>query len=198
MTALELTNKYKTLLDRYEVNTPIRLAHFWGQIDTESKLKPIRESLYYTKIEGLRAAFKSPFKGKSDIFVSQYLKNSEKCANYVYANRGGNGNEASQDGFKFRGGGYLQKTFYDGYKSLEKATGIPFTKNPDLILEEANSIISALEYWKDGKLNKLADEDNLDAISDIINIGSRTKTVGDANGFKERKENLEKYKKIFK
>lgn len=198
MTALELTNKYKTLLNKYEINTPLRLQHFWAQVDTESKLKSVRESLYYTKISGLRGAFKTPFKGKSDAFVSQYLKNSIKCANYVYANRGGNGNEASGDGFKFRGGGMLQTTFYDGYKQLKKDTGIDFINNPDLILEEANGLIAALNYWKNNGLNKFADQDNLDAISDIINIGSKTKTVGDANGYKERKENLEKYKKIFK
>lgn len=196
--AEKLTTKYKTILNKYGVNTPLRLSHFWAQIDTESKLKPIRESLYYTKIQSLRDTFKTPFKDKSDAFVNQYLKNSEKCANYVYANREGNGSETSGDGYKYRGGGLLQKTFYNGYKSLEKATGIPFTKKPDLILEEANSLISALEYWKDSELNKFADEDNLDAISDLINIGKRTVKSGDANGFKERKDNLEKYKKIFK
>lgn len=196
--AEELTNKFETLLNEYDVNSPLRLRHFWAQVDTESKLKSVRESLYYTKIEGLRGAFKTPFKGKADEFVSRYLRNSIKCANYVYANREGNGNEASGDGYKFRGGGTLQTTFYNGYKALEKSTGIPFTQNPDLILEEVNGIRGALVYWKNNNLNKYADEDNLDAISDIINIGSKTKTIGDANGFKERKENLEKYKKIFK
>jgi putative chitinase len=196
--AEELTKKYKTLLDKYGVNTPLRLVHFWAQVDTESKLKSVRESLYYTKIEGLRGAFKTPFRGKSDAFVRQYLKNTVKCANYVYSGREGNGSEASGDGHKFRGGGMLQTTFRNGYETLEKSTGIPFTKNPDLILEEVNGLIAALEYWRTTNLNKHADENNLDAISDIINIGSKTKTVGDANGFKERKENLEKYKQIFK
>ncbi len=196
--AEQLTTKYKTLLTKYQINTPLRLRHFWTQVDTESKLKSQRESVYYTTIKGLRDTFKTPFKGKSDEFVSQYLRNSIKCANYVYANRGGNGNESSGDGYKYRGGGMLQTTFEDGYEKLEQITGIPFKQNPDLILEEANGLIAALEYWKNNNLNKFADEDNLDAISDIINIGSRTKTVGDANGFKDRKDNLEKYKKIFK
>lgn len=197
-TAEKLTTKYKTLLNKYGINTPLRLQHFWSQVDAESAIKPIRESLHYTTIKGLRDTFKTPFKGKSDAFVSQYLKNSIKCANYVYANRGGNDNEASGDGYKFRGGGMLMVTFKDGYRKLSEDTGIDFTKNPDLILEEANSLISALNYWKNNNLNKYADLDDIDSISDIINIGSKTKSYGDANGFKHRLDLLKKYKQIFK
>lgn len=191
-----LHEKYKTLFTKYEVTTPIRIAYFMGTVEAENGLgKPIRESCYYKTIDSLRRTFKSPFKGKTDAFVSQYLKNTEKCANYVYANRGGNGNEASGDGFRFRGGGAFQTTFRNGYTKLAKDTGIPFDKNPDLILEEANSLISALEYWKNNKLNQYADADNLDAIADIVNIGSRTVKVGDANGYAHRKECVDKWKK---
>lgn len=194
---MQLYEKYKTLFGRYQVNTPLRLAYFMGTREAENGAgKPVRENCYYKTIESLRKTFKSPFKGKSDAFVSQYLRNSEKCANYVYSNREGNGNEASGDGYKYRGGGDFQTTFRNGYVRLTKSTGIPFDKNPDLILEEANSLISALEYWKNNSLNQYADADNLDAVSDIVNIGHRTKTIGDANGYAHRKKCVDKWKKI--
>jgi len=115
---------------------------------------------------------------------------------YVYANRGGNGDEASGDGFKFRGGGMLQTTFRDGYENLSEDTGIDFVTNPNLILDEANGLISALNYWKENNLNKYADQDNLDAVCDIINIGRTTIAKGDANGYQHTKECLEKWKNI--
>ncbi len=192
---MKLYQKYKTLLSNYGLNTLLRLAHFFAQIEHESGLKLVRESCYYTTTEGLRKTFKTPFAGKSDAFVSQYLRNSEKCANYVYANRGGNGNEASGDGFKFRGGGYLQNTFKEMYEWLTEQTGIDFIGNPDLILIEANALMCALAYWKVHKLNTFADKDDLDSISDIINIGHPTVKKGDANGYEKRKLLLAKYKK---
>jgi putative chitinase len=191
---MELYEKYKTLFNGYYVNTPLRIAHFMGQIDAESGLKSVREGLYYKTIKSLRDTFYTPFKGKSNEFVSQYLKNPIKCANYVYANRGGNGDEASGDGYFFRGGGLIQQTFRNGYLKLSKDTKIDFVGNPDLILEEANSIISALEYWKNNKLNQYADKDDLDSISDIINIGRVTQKKCDANGYEHRKKCVNKWK----
>lgn len=195
---MKLYDKYNTLLNQYGINTKLRTAHFMAQIEAESGLNPKRESLYFTKISGLRNTFKTPFLNKTDLFVVKYLKDSVKCANYVYANRGGNGNEASGDGYKFRGGGLLQNTFHDGYKWLTEKTGIDFITNPDLILEESNAMIASLEFWKANNLNKYADLDDLDAISDQINLGRQTDKYGDANGFEHRKEFLLKYKNELK
>jgi putative chitinase len=158
-----------------------------GQTQAETNFKAVRESCYYTSIEGLRKTFYTPFNGKTDAFVSKYLRNTEKCANYVYANRGGNGNEASGDGFKFRGGGMFQTTFRNGYLKLTKDTRIDFLCNPDLILEEANAVVSALEYWKNTNLNKFADLNDIDAVSDLINKGRLTEAEGDTNGYAHRK-----------
>lgn len=203
---LQLSKKYKTVLDKYRINTPLRLAHFFAQVYSESKCKAVRESLYYSTIANARKTFKTPFKGKSDAFVQSYLKNSVKMANYVYANRMGNGSESSGDGYKNRGGGWLQHTGANEMKILEARTGIAFSKNPDLLLEEPNAIIAAIDYWNRLGLSNIADKDSnlkitsdiiLDQISDLINIGKSTQTIGDANGYKERKENLIAFKKIF-
>lgn len=199
MTGLELSKKYKSILDKGGINTPLRLAHFFAQIDHESGLVSKRESLYYTKIANARGAFYSPFKGKSDVFVTSYLKNSIKMANYVYANRMGNGNEASGDGYKYRGGGYLQHTGKNEYKILSERLGVDYITNPDLILNEADAMLAAIDGWNRRGLNKYADIDDIDAVSDIINKGGRTpETYGDANGFADRKSKLIKYKAEFK
>ena len=192
---MQLYEKYKTLFNSYHVNTPLRIAHFMAQAEAESGLEPKREDVYYKSITAARAAFQTPFKGKSDIFVASYLRNSQKMANYVYANRNGNGNEASGDGFEFRGGGIFQNTFRNGYLLLAKDTRIDFYNHPELIEQEANAVIAALSYWGKNGLNILADKDDLDAISDKINIGHVTEKEGDANGFAHRKEFLKKWKK---
>ena len=195
---MQLYEKYKSLFARFEVNTSLRMAHFMAQIEAESGLKPARESLYYTSISGLRASFYTPFKDKTDSFVKSYLRNSEHCANYVYANRGGNGDPSTGDGYKYRGGGLIQRTFKDGYARLSEVTGVDFVTNPDLIVEEANAVMDALVFWQDNKLNRYADADDLDAVSDQINIGRQTLKEGDANGYAHRAECLKKWKQILK
>lgn len=189
-----LDKKYKTLLDSYGINTPLRIAHSMAQLEHENPNNKA-ESLYYTTIKGLRDTFKTPFKNKSDTFVSQYLKNTQKCANYVYANRMGNGAEKSGEGFKYRARGF-GITGKENYFKLQIDTDIPFLKNPDLLLEEANMVLSMCWYWKKLNLNKYADRDDLDAISDLINLGKLTEKEGDSNGYADRKLKLEKWKKL--
>jgi len=195
---MQLYEKYKSLFSRFGVDTSLRTAHFMAQIEAESGLKPKRESLYFKSIDSLRAAFYTPFKNKSDSFVRTYLRNSEHCANYVYANRGGNGDPSTGDGYKYRGGGLIQRTFKDGYTRLSEVTGVDFVANPDLIIEEANAVIDALVYWQDNNLNRYSDLDDLDAVSDQINIGRQTTKEGDANGYTHRAECLKKWKLILK
>jgi putative chitinase len=192
--ALELSNKYKTLLGKYNINTPLRLAHFWAQVEHESGLKPISENLNYSA-EGLLKTFKKYFNSTT---AKVYAGKPEKIANKVYANRGGNGNEASGDGWKYRGKGFIQITLKDNYKALTKDVGVDYVNNANLLLNEADALISALWYWNKIKANNLADKDDLDAISDLINIGRDTITVGDANGYADRLSKLKEYKQIFK
>jgi putative chitinase len=109
----------------------------------------------------------------------------------------GNGNEASGDGWKYRGRGFIQITGKDNYRLLSKDTRIDYLNNPDWLLREADSMIATLWYWKLIKANAHADRDNLDAISDLINIGRVTAKIGDANGFEHRKEKLRFYKIFF-
>lgn len=189
-----LADKYKTLLDKNGINTPLRLAHFFAQLAHESGLKPISENLNYSA-DGLIAVFKKYFVTTAN--AKLYARKPEAIANKVYANRMGNGNEKSGDGWKYRGRGFIQLTGKDNYKRLSEDTGIDYITYPDLLLDEADAMIAALWYWNKTGLNKHADADNLDAISDLINIGRVTSPKGDAHGYDKRLAQLKTYKKIF-
>ena len=180
---MDLAIKYKMLLNSYGVNTKLRLAHFMAQIEHESGLKPIAENLNYSA-NGLRKTFKKYF---TDLEAIKYQRKPELIANRVYANRMGNGNDASGDGWKFRGRGFIQITGKNNYILLSKDTRIDFLNNPDLLLIEANAMISALWFWKKNNLNFWADRDDINTITKKIN--------GGYNGLSHRKELLLKYLK---
>jgi len=185
-TALELSKKYRTLLERYEVNTPLRLAHFFAQIAHESGLKPISENLRYSA-QGLLETFKKYFTPEQ---AALYARKPEKIANRVYANRMGNGDEASGDGWKYRGRGFIQITGKNNYRRLSKATGIDYLNNPDLLFNEPDAMLSALWYWSTLPMNTWADQDDIYRITVGINGGT--------NGLADRKRKLREYKQIFK
>lgn len=180
---MDLATKYKSLLNSYGINTKLRLAHFFAQIEHESGLKPIAENLNYSA-NGLRKTFGKYF---TDLEAIKYQRKPELIANRVYANRMGNGNEASGDGFKFRGRGFIQITGKNNYILLSKDTRIDFLNNPDLLLIEANAMISALWFWNKNNLNIWADKDDINTITKKIN--------GGFNGLSHRKELLLKYLK---
>lgn len=181
---MKLYDKYKSLLNSYHVNTPIRIAHFMAQIEHESNLKPISENLNYSA-EGLAKTFKKYFPNQQ--LANAYARQPQKIANRVYADRMGNGNESSGDGWKFRGRGFIQITGKNNYTVLSKDTRVDFVSNPDLLLQEANSMISALWFWNVNKLNALADKDDIVSVTKRINGGT--------NGLDHRRQLLTKYKK---
>lgn len=181
---MRLDKKYKTLLESYGINTPLRIAHFMAQIEHESGLKPIEESLNYSA-KGLGTTFKKYF--PNTILANKYARQPEKIANRVYANRMGNGNEASGEGWKYRGRGFIQITGKENYFRLQVDTDLPVLRNPDLLLEEANAMLSACWFWKLKGLNSLADK------NDILRITKRIN--GGYNGIEHRKELLKKWKK---
>lgn len=190
---MDLQRKYKTLLNQYGINTPLRIAHFMAQIEHESGLKPVSENLNYSAKRMLEI-FKHDFDTDRNKWLSPkekekvlYLLGSpQRIANFVYANQNGNGNEASGEGWKYRGRGFIQITGKINYYQLANDTDLDCLKNPDLLLEEANAMISALWFWKKSGLNALADKDDLKGITRKIN--------GGYNGLEHRTKLLEKWK----
>lgn len=192
-----LATKYKSLLNKNGINTPLRLAHFFAQIDHESSGgKRLEENLNYSK-EGLLKVFKSDFDTDKDkklspneIKVAEMLaKKPEQIANFVYANQNGNKGVNSGDGWRYRGRGYIQVTGLGNYRELSKDTGIDFVSNPDTLTQEANAMISAVWFWNERGLNSFADKNDIEKITRIIN--------GGLNGFEHRKELFDYYAKYF-
>lgn len=185
-----LTAKYQTLFNKFNVNTQLRLAHFLGQMQHESNLKPIEENLRYSakRLTEVFGKYFSPSTAKQAEFKPQMI------ANKVYANRMGNGGESSGDGYRFRGRGFIQLTGKNNYTALTKwakANGInaDYVANPDLLLTEADALISALWFWEVNGLNKYADADDVGIVTRRINGGT--------NGLKDRITETAKFKKLF-
>lgn len=185
-----LTAKYQTLFNKFNINTQLRLAHFLGQLQHESGLKPIEENLRYSAVR-LVQVFPKYFNART---AKQYAMQPQKIANRVYGGRMGNGSESSGDGYRFRGRGFIQLTGRNNYTALTKwaqANGmdVDYVKNPDLLLNEADALISALWFWTVNELNKYADKDDILTITKRIN--------GGVNGLADRKTQTAKFKKVF-
>lgn len=181
----------KTVLPEYEINTKQRIAGFLAQCAHESAdFTVLKENLNYSA-DGLVKIFKKYFPTVEA--AALYARKPEMIANKVYANRMGNGDEASGDGFKYRGRGLIQLTGKDNYRacSLALFRDDRLLKDPDYVATKEGAIRSACWFWKTNNLNKWADADDFDGLSDVINRGRKTKEYGDAIGFAHR---LKKYK----
>lgn len=161
-----LTDALNDILPVYGINTPLRVSHFIGQIAIESGyLNTLVENLNYSEA-GLRQTFKKYF---TPAQAKQYARKPRAIANHAYANRGGNGNEASGDGWRYRGRGWIQLTLKDNYARVGKAIGYDLVANPDLAADPRIAVMCAAEYWKKNGINKVADQDNHKAVTKKIN-----------------------------
>lgn len=155
-------------LNKYSINTPLRICHFLAQILHESGgLTVLKENLNYSA-SGLLRVFPKYFTPE---LAAQYEHKSEKIANRVYKNRMKNGDEASGDGYKYRGRSALMITGRENYTLLSKATGIDFVNNPDLLLDPKYLSLPGGWYWDVNNINKLADKDDMKAVRKAVNGG---------------------------
>jgi len=177
------------LMSEYDINTPMRQAQFLAQIAHESgSFKYCVENLNYSA-KALRAVFGKYF--KDDSSAEQHARKPEAIANIVYANRMGNGNTDSGDGWKFRGRGLIQLTGRDNYEQCGQGINQGLVENPDHLSEHASAAVAAAcWYWNSRKLNQDADQDDVKAITKKIN--------GGYNGLEDRIEFLERAKKVLK
>lgn len=197
-----LSRKYKTLLDQNGINTARRLACFFGQAWVESEAKPRRENLNYS-VQGLIKTFN---RNRISVEDAQRLgrtstrpANQTAIANILYGGEWGRrnlGNTQPNDGSRFIGRGIFQITGRANYEKLSKDTGIDFVNNPDLLLQEANSIIAAIWYWRQRKLNSLADRLDVTSISKIVNLGN-AQTTATPKHLKERTDFTNEFLQIF-
>ena len=176
---------------KFEINTPLRLAHFLAQCGHESGgFKVVKENLNYGA-KGLRSIFGKYF--PTDALALAYERKPEKIANKVYANRMLNGDEASGDGFKFFGRGYIQLTGKENYTNFGKAIGIDLTATPDLVATQYPLLSAAWFFHKNG-LHKLADAGATEAA-----VTSVTKRVnGGVIGLTDRIKHFNEYYNLLK
>ena len=170
---------------KFQINTPLRLAHFLAQCGHESGgFRATQENLNYSA-KGLNGIFKKYFPTLESALP--YERKPEKIANKVYANRMANGTEASGDGYKFRGRGYIQLTGKDNYTQFGTAIGENITSNPDVVSGKY-ALLSAAWFWSKNGLNKLADGGATDAVVTSITKRVNGGTIGLADRIKHFKE----------
>jgi putative chitinase len=170
---------------KFQINTPLRLAHFLAQCGHESGgFRVTQENLNYSA-KGLAGIFRKYF--PSEAAAAPYARQPQKIANKVYANRMANGSEASGDGYKFRGRGYIQLTGRDNYTQFGKAIGEDIASNPDVVSSKY-ALLSAAWFWSKNGLNKLADGGASDTTVTSITKRVNGGTIGLADRIKHFKE----------
>ena len=157
------------LLPDYDINTPLRVAHFLAQTAHESgNYVFVQENLNY-RAASLMSVFKKYFPTLE--LAQQYEKKPEKIANRVYANRMGNGDEASGDGWRYRGRGLIQLTGKDNYTFFAGSLGIPIEEAADYMSTFEGAAQSACFFWEQNNLNRFADANDVRGLTRAINGG---------------------------
>jgi len=201
----DLRDEFNDAFEHFSINTCLRRAHFFAQIREEvgSSIGTFSENLNYT-VQSLKNTFsyfrnnpdEADLYGRSD----EHAANQEAIGNRAYANRLGNGNIASGDGWNYRGKGYIQLTGRTNYESVNDEisdqysdSGIDIIATPSDILTTKGALISAMAYWTLNNLNTLADngseDSHVNAITAVINLHT--------GSYSERREHFETTSETF-
>lgn len=145
VTALKMT----LALERFNITDARSVAALLANLTVESGIVPKRENLYYTTAARLKAVWPSrfdPARGGTTP-TGPYLGNPQGLANLVYAGKLGNGDVASGDGWRFRGGGFIQTTGETNYQQTGLLINQPLRSTPELIEQIGVSCLAACAYW---------------------------------------------------
>jgi putative chitinase len=171
---------------KFQIDTALRLAHFLAQCGHESGgFRATQENLNYSA-KGLMGIFKKYF--PTEALAKQYERQPQKIANRVYASRMGNGAEASGEGYKFRGRGYIQLTGKDNYTAFGKSIGEDIPSNPDVVASQY-ALLSAAWFFNKNGLHKMADE----GASDIVVTKITKRVNGGTIGLPDRIKHFKEY-----
>ena len=173
------------VMEKFQINTPLRLAHFLAQCGHESGgFRLTKENLNYSA-KGLMGIFKKYF--PTEALAKLYERKPEKIANKVYGNRMGNGAEATGDGAKFCGRGYIQLTGKDNYTAFGKSINEDIAANPTWVAEKY-ALLSAAWFFSKNGLHKLADGGATDTVVTSITKRVNGGTIGLPDRIKHFKE----------
>ena len=169
----------------HKINTPLRIAHFLAQVLHESgRMRFVKENLNYSA-EALLRVFKKYFPTLEK--AQKYAYKPEMIGSKVYGGRMGNGDEASGEGYRYRGRGLIQLTGKNNYRKFSRWINDDVVAHPDLVASKY-AVHSAVFYWTSNNLNSLADIDDVKKVTKKIN--------GGYNGLKERVALLDELKEL--
>ena len=175
-----------TIMEFYEINNKQRISMFLAQVGHESGgLRTIKENLNYSA-DRLKVIFPKYFRG---VDPAPFARNPEKIANRVYANRMGNGDEASGDGYRYCGRGLIQLTGKSNYQAFAQDMGWTLEEATEAMGTEEGACWSAGWFWDSRELNQLADKGDILTVTKKINGG----TIG----LEDRKSHYEAALEIF-
>lgn len=159
---------FDQVVDEFDLRATNRLCMWLAQCGFESSsFNTLREILSYSTVARLRAVF--PHEFTTDDAAQRYVMNPSGLGNFIYANKNGNGDAASGDGFKYRGGGLIQLTGRGNYDAVGKALGRDLINRPGDIIIETIAARTAGFFWKQNDLNAAADAGDFDYTTRRIN-----------------------------
>jgi putative chitinase len=164
-----LASSQDMLASKYEINSGLRLAHFLGQCAHESGGFQVTEENLNYSADGLAKIFPRYFRDKN---TNEYARQPEKIANLVYANRMGNGDTGTGDGYRFRGRGLIQLTGKDNYSAFASNSGITLDEAVAYMSTPPGEVESAAWFWHKNGLNALADKDDVTGVTKRVNGGT--------------------------
>jgi putative chitinase len=175
-------------MQQFDITELRHVAAFLAQVGHESgRLGVLEENLNYSAI-GLSKTWPKryaecdangkPMPGVPNALANRLHRNPEAIANNVYANRMGNGDEASGDGWRYRGKGLIQLTGRENHRICGEELDLPLEEQPELLLQPEYAALSAAWFWATHNLNAMADDDDVTNETKIIN--------GGVNGLEDR------------
>jgi putative chitinase len=170
-----LADAFNETFERFGILTPLQQASWIGQCGHEcGNFKIMEENLNYRAATLLKLFPRTPKRawGFTPEEAAAYEKQPKKIANRIYGNRMGNRDEASGDGFRFRGSGFLQLTGHSNFYHAGKALGEDFVMQPELVRTPKYAAQTAGWFWQTHKLNQIADGRDFVTMTKRINGGT--------------------------
>ena len=170
-----LVDPFNETFQRFGILTPAQQASWIGQCGHEcGNFRILEENLNYRAPTLLKLFPKTPKRqwGFTPEEAAAYEKQPQKIANRIYSNRMGNRDEASGDGWRFRGSGFLQLTGHSNFYHAGQALGVDFVMQPELVRTPMYAAQTAGWFWQTQKLNQYADSGDFVTMTKRINGGT--------------------------
>lgn len=166
--ARQFAEPLRAAMSLHDISTDERRSAFLAHCILESsRFTRLEENLFYTTPERIRAVWPSRFKTIAE--ATPFARNPKALANRVYSNRNGNGDQASGDGWRYRGRGLFQLTGLTNYQLAARAIGRPYVGDPDLVAEPTDACLTAAWFWMTNGGNQMIDRGEFDATTRMIN-----------------------------